>query len=276
MRQTLALYLLCFSTCGAVFAQGNYSQQYFENKLNQFDAQSPAPPAVSMPQSAMPNYGQQGYPQNYPQQAYGTPSGSTANYPPPNMQSPRNWSTSQLPNRSNLRAMLQRAFNSPQNNYPVYPPPDNQATFIPSMPPSQYYPSQSNIPGRLSRAQIMRYFFDGSGSSSPGWGSSSSSGNSGYAADVRSNEQIAQNEDDMARNAEGRSQYGSSYDRKQAAEQAQYHANASRDAADRAYSESEGGSQDTKDYAARARNYANDAQYQADRARSNADSYTGN
>jgi hypothetical protein len=262
------------TACGQVYAQANYSQQYFENKLNQFDAQSPAPPPVSMPQQAMPNYPTQNYQGQY-SGTQGAPNYPQANYPQANPSAPQNWSTSQLPNRASLRTMFQRALNSPTNNYPAYPPPQNQANFIPSMQPSQYYPQQSSIPGRLSRAQIMRYFFDGSSGPSPGWGTSASSGNSAYAQDVRSNEQIAQNEDDMARSSQGRSQYGSSYDRKQAAEQAQYHANAARNAADKAYSESEGGSEETHDYASRARNYANDAQYQADRARSNADSYTG-
>lgn len=149
------------------------------------------------------------------------------------------WPTSQLPATGPLRRYFQ---NTPAGN--------------------------GQTPMSITPAAIFRSLMSGNSSGSSG---SSPKYDPAKAANASSNEQVAVNEEDMARSAAERaSSGGSSYDRQSAAEEAQNHADAARAAADSAQAAAEGGSEAAHDAAAQADNAANEAQAAADRAKSNA------
>lgn len=126
-------------------------------------------------------------------------------------------------------------------------------------------PQPANPYKNLSRRDILRIFLDGSS------GGGGSSNNSSALYGARENLQVARDQRTQADNACARTLYDSnSYEKKQAASEAQNHANAARAAADRATSAAQGGALDANDAAAQARNEADKAQEAANRANANA------
>lgn len=122
----------------------------------------------------------------------------------------------------------------------------------------------------FSKSNLLRVFLQGG---SLGGGASGSSSNSPkHLGDIQSNLQTARDQCQQAEDDASRANYGSDKGlRLSAASSAQYHANAAREAAERAENMAYSGTQQEKDYAQQARNASNRAQSAADRARSNAE-----
>lgn len=182
-----------------------------------------------------------------------------------------------------LEEVLNQVDNSNWNNVPVsgrtgQPGTAAAASMSSTVPKAYAGPSALNNAGgmfpKISRQEMVRIFFDGGSAMGVGGGGAAplSANSTAATSTAYSNYQTACNEETKSRNYANTARYdGSKWNRKNAAEQAEYAANNANYAAQRAESAAYNGDSQARGYANLAREAANRARENANQARYNAD-----
>lgn len=247
------------------YSYGAYPASGFggRNTSNSFNGGFSGLGASQQPQYVQP----QRPPQQYQQQQYRQP-------PRPSYAAPQAGTSTM----AGLENVLNQVDNSNWSNVPVSGRPQQQqrpAQLAASPAGSMPNNMRGGMFPRMSRQEMMRIFMEGGtpmGMGGGGGGAAPPQSNSAATSTAYSNYQTACNEESKSRNYANTARYdGSKWNRKNAAEQAEYAANNANYAAQRAESAAYNGDSQARGYANLAREAANRARENANQARYNAD-----